>query len=81
MKAREGYVGYNEKRKRYYARVTATDPATGKRTQLMRFTKTKTEALKKRREVLNQVEKDGVESFAAEHLTFAMLARKFKRKN
>lgn len=79
MKAREGYVGYSESRKRYYARVTAIDPATGKRTQLMRFTTTKTEALKKKRELLNQLEKDGAESFAADRSTFAFLALKFKK--
>ncbi len=78
MKAREGYVGYNERRKRYYARVTATDPVTGKRTQLMRFATTKTEALKKKRELLNQLDKDGHESFVGDRTRFAYLARKFR---
>jgi len=79
MKAREGYVGYNERRKRYYARVTATDPVTGKRTQLMRFATTKTEALKKKRELLNQLEKDGAESFVGDRTRFAFLAKKFRK--
>jgi integrase len=78
MKSREGYVGYNERRKRYYARVTATDPVTGKRTQLMRFAATKTEALKKKRELLNQLEKDGAESFTGDRTKFSFLAKKFK---
>ena len=78
MKAREGYVGYNERRKRYYARVTATDPVTGKRTQLMRFAATKTEALKKKRELLNQLDKDGHEPFVGDRTRFTYLARKFR---
>src|SRR5262245_36331141 len=79
MKARDGYVGYNERRKRFFARVTAYDPATGKRTQLMRFTTTKTEALRKKRELLNQLEKDGAESFEGDRMKFAFLARKFSK--
>lgn len=79
MKAREGYVGYDERRKRYFARVTATDPVTGKRTQLARFTRTKTEALRRKRELLDQVEREGAESFSAEKVTFAVLARKFEK--
>src|SRR5262245_13874993 len=78
MKAREGYVGYNERRKRYYARVTATDPVTGKRTQLMRFAATKTEALKKKRELLNLLDKDGHEPFVGDRTRFTYLARKFR---
>jgi integrase len=78
MKAREGYVGYSKNRKRYYARVTATDPVTGKRTQLMRFAPTKTEALKKKRELLNQLDKDGHEPFVGDRTKFTFLARKFK---
>jgi integrase len=78
MKAREGYIGYNERRKRYYARVTATDPVTGKRTQLMRFAATKTEALKKKRELLNQLDKDGHEPFVGDRTRFTYLARKFR---
>jgi hypothetical protein len=78
MKARDGYVGYNERRKRYFARVTATDPITGKRKQVVRFTKTKTEALRRKNELLSQLNQDGVESFSAEKVTFAALARKFE---
>jgi integrase len=74
MKAREGYVGYSKNRKRYYARVTATDPVTGKRTQLMRFAPTKTEALKKKRELLNQLDKDGHEPFVGDRTRFTFLA-------
>lgn len=79
MKARDGYVGYNERRKRYFARVTATDPITGKRKQVVRFTKTKTEALRRKNELLSQLNQDGVESFSAEKVTFAALARKFEK--
>ena len=59
MKAREGYVIYDERRKRYLARVTAFDPITGKRTDIKRYKKTKTEALKEKRDLLNKLEKDG----------------------
>ena len=79
MKARDGYVGYNERRKRYFARVTATDPITGKRKDMVRFTKTKTEALRKKNELLSKLDQDGVESFSAEKVTFAALARKFEK--
>jgi len=51
--------------------VTAYDPATGKRTKLMRFTTTKTEALKKKRELLNKLEKAGAETFEGDRMKFA----------
>ncbi len=78
MKAREGYVIYDERRKRYLARVTAIDPVTGKRTDIKRYKKTKTEALKEKRELLNKLEKDGVELFEGDRTRFAFLARKFR---
>jgi integrase len=78
MKTREGYVIYDERRKRYLARVTAFDPVTGKRTDIKRYKKTKTEALKEKRELLNKLEKDGAESFAGDRTRFTYLARKFR---
>ena len=44
----------------------------------MRFAATKTEALKKKRELLNQLEKDGAESFTGDRTKFSFLAKKFK---
>ena len=78
MKTREVYVIYDERRKRYLARVTAFDPVTGKRTDIKRYKKTKTEALKEKRELLNKLEKDGAESFAGDRTRFTYLARKFR---
>ncbi len=78
MKTREGYVIYDERRKRYLARVTAFDPVTGKRTDIKRYKETKTEALKEKRDLLNKLEKDGAESFAGDRTRFTYLARKFR---
>jgi integrase len=78
MKAREGYVIYDERRKRWLARVTAFDPATGKRTDIKRYKMTKTEALKEKREILNKLDKDGAELFVGDRTRFTYLARKFR---
>src|SRR5262245_19141095 len=79
MKARDGYVGYNESRKRYFARVTSTDPLTGKRKDIVRFAKTKTEALKIKTELLTTLNQEGVKAFCVSTTTFSALARKFEK--
>src|SRR5262245_25639445 len=78
MKSREGYVIFDERRKRYLARVTAYDPVTGKRTDIKRYRKTKKEALDEKRELLNKLEKDGVGLFEGDRTRFAFLAKRFK---
>ncbi|MCG3143029.1 MAG: hypothetical protein HONDAALG_00342 [Gammaproteobacteria bacterium] len=79
MKTRTGYVGYCKRRKRHFARVTTINPETGKRADITRFTKTRTEALRKKRELLNQIERDGVVSVLNERAVFDSLARKFAK--
>lgn len=79
MKSTTGYVGYCKRRKKHFARVTATNPETGKRSDIARYFDTKTEAIRKKRELLNQIEKDGVVSVLNERTTFDALARKFAK--
>ncbi|MBL8208612.1 MAG: site-specific integrase, partial [Blastocatellia bacterium] len=79
MKAQEGYVVYNKKRKRWCARVTGTNPLTGERVDKRRFAETKTAALEKKRALLNQFKSQGVQSFSPDQVTFSQVARKYKQ--
>ena len=79
MKPKTGYVGYCKRRKKHFARVTAINPKTGKRHDIARYTDTRTDALRKKRELLNQIDKDGIVSVLNERTTFDSLARKFAK--
>ena len=79
MKTQEGYVVYNKKRKRWCARVTGTNPLTGERVDKRRYAETKTEALEKKRVLLNQFKNQDVQSLSPDRVTFAQVARKYKQ--
>jgi len=79
MKAQEGYVEYNKKRKRWCARVTGTNPLTGERVDKRRYAETKTEALEKKRILLNQFKNQDVQSLSPDRVTLAQVSRKYKQ--
>ena len=79
MKSATGYVFYDEKRKRWIARLAPVDKDTGKQKEFKRYCLTKTDARKKLQELKNKFEKGGVKSINADKSTFAHLAEKFKK--
>lgn len=79
MKEITGYVSYDKSRKSWCGRVSCTDPDTGKRKWFKRYGSTKTEARQRMKELIARFEKQGVQGVAADRLTFAYLAQKFKK--
>lgn len=79
MKSATGYVFYDEKRKRWIARLAPVDKDTGKQKEFKRYCLTKTDARKKLQELKNKFEKGGVKSINADKSTFAHLAEKFRK--
>jgi hypothetical protein len=71
MKSATGYVFYDEKRKRWIARLAPVDKDTGKQKEFKRYCLTKTDARKKLQELKNKFEKGGVKSINADKSTFA----------
>ena len=78
-KSATGYVFYDEKRKRWIARLAPVDKETGKQKEFKRYCLTKTEARKKLQELKNKFEKGGVKSVNADKASFAYLAEIFKK--
>jgi len=80
MKAKKGYVYFDEKRKRWIARYQPVDPFTGERRNLKRYAKTKLEAM----EQLDALKKNAREAefrpLSSEKITFAALAEEYKKK-
>ncbi len=79
MKSATGYVFYDEKRKRWIARLAPVDKDTGKQKEFKRYCLTKTDARKKLQELKNKYEKGGVKSINADKSNFSYLAEKFKK--
>jgi integrase len=80
MKAKKGYVYFDEKRKRWIARYQPIDPTTGERRNLKRYGKTKMEALEKLDALKEKERNAGLASVSAEKITFAALAEEYKKK-
>ncbi len=79
MKEITEYVSYDESRKSWCGRVSLTDPDTGKRKWFKRYASTKTEARERVREQITRFENEGLQTVAADRLSFAFLAQKFKK--
>jgi integrase len=79
MKLATGYIFFDEKRKRWIARLAPVDKDTGRQKEFKRYCLTKTDARKKLQELKNKFEKDGIKSINADKSTFAHLAGKFKK--
>jgi len=75
MKSITGYLGYNEKRKRWFGRVTFTDPRTGRRKYRKCYALTKTDARRKLEGLKETLRNKGLHAAARELTTFADLAR------
>ena len=73
MRERNGYVYYDNSRKCWYARTTATDE-NGKRRNVKRKAKTKTEANKLLKTIIRQIDDEGVKVIDFASLTFNDLA-------
>ncbi len=80
MKAKKGYVYFDNSRKRWVARFQPIDPLTGERSNLKQYAKTKTEAMEKLDALKERVRTTGVAVIAAKNLTFADLAQQYKEK-
>src|SRR2546428_11300559 len=80
MKARTGYLFYDESRKRWVGRVSFPDPTTGKRRYRKCYAPTKTEARIKLQKIREKIEKQGAKVVANERTTFAQLAEEFRSK-
>ncbi len=80
MKARKGYVYFDEKRKRWIARFQPIDPTTGERRNLKRYAKTKTDALAKLDALKATARDTGIVTVGVEKMTFAALAEEFRKK-
>jgi integrase len=76
-KDRSGYVG-KDKNGRWFARVTVTD-STGKRRNIARRTKDKTEAKQVLRAILRQIENEGEKALEGSQLTFNDLCDYYQR--
>lgn len=80
MKAKKGYVYFDEKRKRWIARFQPIDPRTGERRNIKRYAKTKTDALAKLDALKAATRDTGVLTVGVEKITFAALAEEFRQK-
>lgn len=76
MKTRTGYVF--KKGKRWVARVTYTDES-GRRRDIARYCKTKTEAMLARSKLLRQLEERGEKAIEGDKMTFAAAADRFEQ--
>ncbi|HEX8737991.1 MAG TPA: hypothetical protein VF721_21845, partial [Pyrinomonadaceae bacterium] len=73
MRDRKGYVYFDKVRKCWYARTTATDE-NGKRRNVKRKAKTKSEANKLLKTIIRQIDDEGVKVIDFTNLTFNDLA-------
>lgn len=80
MKAKKGYVYFDNSRKRWVARFQPIDPLTGERSNLKQYAKTKTEAMEKLDALKEKARTTGVAVIAGKNLTFADLAQQYKEK-
>jgi integrase len=79
MKSRTGYVYFDEDRRRWVARLTYTDPDTGRRVQRKAHALTKTEARDKLDGLRAKLKEQGERAVTSEQNTFAELAREYER--
>lgn len=80
MKAKKGYVYFDEKRKRWIARFQPIDSTTGERRNFKRYAKTKTDALAKLDALKATARDTGIVTVGVEKMTFATLAEEFRKK-
>ncbi|HEX9273244.1 MAG TPA: tyrosine-type recombinase/integrase [Candidatus Binatia bacterium] len=80
MKAKQGYVYFDKKRKRWIARYQPVDPITGERRNLKRYATTKIEANKKLDALKEKVSEGDPTAITPGKRTFADLAKEFEKK-
>jgi hypothetical protein len=80
LKARTGYLFYDETRKRWVGRITFPDPTSGKRKEKKCYALTKTEARIKLEKIREKIKNQGAQVVANERMTFSQLAEEFRSK-